>query len=48
MIQLGIMHIVNTLLNIENTLLKTEKENWQFVFLSADMDSINDAREYGI
>ncbi len=27
---------------------KQEKQNWQFVFLSADLKSIGDAREYGI
>jgi hypothetical protein len=27
---------------------RTEKDNWQFVFLSADMDAIGDARSYGI
>ena len=27
---------------------KTENENWQFVFLGADLDSINDAISFGI
>jgi len=26
---------------------KQEKDDWQFVFLSADLEAINDAREYG-
>jgi hypothetical protein len=27
---------------------RTEKDDWQFVFLSADMDAISDAGDYGI